>query len=184
VDRKDYLAYSEALFRRAQEYSGALYVVDSTKDPDRVALLSESTVIKPIIIHIVRDGKAVTWSFIRKYRNIAPQFFRWFFSNVKIELLRREIRAQYMYVRYEALVKNPGAVLAAILEKLNLLFEEGMLDFRNLPHNELGGNRMRFEKGGIAEDEAWKREMPWWMRVVWTGLFGWLNTYYRNKKSV
>jgi len=141
-------------------------VVDSSKSPDRAELLGKSKNIKPVIVHLVRDGKAVTWSYMRKYKKVLSFMWRWFSSNIKTEIIKRRNNFDYIFIRYEDLVRNPKKTVKKILFKVGLKYESGMVDFRNFTHHEIGGNRMRFKKSN----------------VLFNLLFGWLNLYYKHKK--
>jgi len=185
VDTLAYLQTHEELYRRILKKSKAQLVVDSTKNRDRVQLLAKSKHLKPTIIHLVRDGRAVTWSYMKKYKKGLPSMLRWVTSNIRVEIVRRRTKLKYIFVRYEDLATQPEQTIKHIVNSLGFDFEPGMLNFRKGEHHQAGGNRMRFSKTSeIRPDTAWRTAMPLYARFAFNLLFGWLNLYYKVKKSL
>ena len=56
------------LYNKVLEKSKATHLVDSSKSIDRLTFLTQCKKIEPIIIHLIRDGRGVAWSHIRKYK--------------------------------------------------------------------------------------------------------------------
>lgn len=178
-----WLKINEKTYNKVLETSDSKIVVDSSKSADRAEILGKSENIEPIIVHLVRDGKAVTWSYMRKYNKLLPFMWKWFVSNIKTEIVKRRNNFKYVFVRYEDLVKKPEQVIKRILTETGLEYEPEMLNFRNFTHHEIGGNRMRLRKSSkIKEDIEWKQKMPRRYKILFNLLFGWLNFYYKCKK--
>ncbi len=173
---------SDVLGRRiadAYRAMDAAVLVDSSKSVDRVELLTRTGTIDPIIIHLVRDGRAVTWSYLRKYRRLWPFMFKWAAENAKIELFKRRYTGTIISMRYENLVRTPEVELRRICDALSIPFSAEMCAFTSGVHHQIGGNRMRFEKNATLRlDTAWENAMPFSYRALWAVLFGWLNTKY------
>ncbi len=183
-DLTGWLKNNELIYREILEKSGTEIIVDSSKDPDRAELLAKNNSIELIVIHLVRDGRAVTWSYLKKYSKALPFMLRWFTFNIKVEILRKKNNFKYIFIRYEDLARNPKGVIKEILRQVGLEYEPGMLHFRHFTHHEVGGNRMRL--GGseeIKEDIDWKQKMPKKYKIMFSLLFGWLNLIYKNKES-
>lgn len=186
VDKGEYRGRIISLLQSAAAKKGARVIVDSSKNPDYMELLATSSTIDPMMIHIVRDGRGVFASYLRKY---PEQFWfsctRWFLMNLKVELLRRRLRVPYLYVRYEELVAHPQRVLEKILRQAELTFEPAMLNFRAVPHHQISGNRMkREETNEIRIDESWRHTLTLGQKFLFNLLFGWLNLLYRSRKSL
>ena len=179
----------EAAYRRAVTrayatilaHTGERVIVDSSKSAERAELLAGSPEVEPVVIHLVRDGRAVTWSYMRKYKRLFPYVFFWIAANVKIALLRRRWKGQWIFVRHEELAEHPSRELTRVCEALGLSYEPGMLDFRAGERHQIEGNRMRFGAGTeIRRDEAWRRDMPLTARALFAVTCGWLNWLYKH----
>ena len=133
---------------------------------------------------MVRDGRGVTWSYVRKYHKLIPYFFTWFLSNLKIEVFRRRFRGKFIYLRYEDLVDDPQSILQKLCSEFGIEYEPGMLEYDTQEHHQIEGNRMRFVPGHtIYRDDKWRREMPTGLRAGFSICFGWLNAKYARKRS-
>ena len=182
ADIELYQAWNRKFLDCIYHTSGAEVVVDSSKNVERVRVLTEAKDICPLVIHLIRDGRGVTWSYLRKYPH--KPFFAltvWFFSNLKIEFMKRRTNSPVLVMRYENLVQNPERELTRILGMVGLTFENDMLNFHTKSHAyHLGGNRMKHAAGGaIRLDEVWRDSMPLGYKLLFNILFGWLNWYYR-----
>jgi hypothetical protein len=187
IDINHYVREAEAAYQRILDLRGADIIVDSSKIPERVELLSESALIEPIALHLVRDGRAVDWSYVRKYGQPHRYFAKWASSNLKAEVLRyrNSRRFPFLFMRYEDLVRDPQGILERVCELLEVDYEPSMLEFREGERHQIGGNRMRL--GGesvIRADEAWKTEMPRSQRVLFDACFGAINAHYSRKSSL
>lgn len=179
----DYINKSEKIFFQILVNTGASVIVDSSKNVNRAELLSQSENIEPVIIHLVRDGRAVTWSYMKKYKKFLPFAWKWAAENLKIEIFKRRNQVKYIYVNYSDLCRDPERILKRILNVLELKFEPQMLDFRKVEHHQIGGNRMKFSNSGrIREDKEWQKKMPFSKKIIFNILFVWLNCYYKRIK--
>ena len=150
-------------------------------------VLSQSRVIEPIALHLARDGRAVTWSYVRKYKANPAYFMIWARKNLKIEVLRARLGKQlpFLFMRYEDLVDDPERNLRRVCDVLDVEYESRMLNFREGEHHQIGGNRMRLETGAaIRVDNAWKTDMPRSQRLLFDACFGLLNAYYARRRSL
>jgi hypothetical protein len=181
IDAKDLRQTIVSMYERMN----AEIIVDSSKSVERALLMSDAREIEPIIIHLVRDGRAVTWSYIRKYQRIIPFFFKWALENLKIEIAKRRFPGQRLFVGYESLAAHPEQTLRLITDAIGIAYDESMMDFRSGEHHQMGGNRMRFEtERRIVADESWRKNMPQGLQAAFNSVFGWLNTFYHHKHTV
>jgi hypothetical protein len=188
--RKALAKYSDVvtrLYTGIQEVSGERVIIDSSKDPSYAYLLANLPDIDLYVVHLVRDSRAVSYSWLRTkikhevgngskkvympQRGPIDSSVGWTRANLLIEPLRY-CGVNYMRVRYEDLLAAPQSVLLDILavlrEEQSLPFLDGHSAKLGLAHT-VAGNPMRFRHGVIelCLDEEWKRAMrPVDRRVV------------------
>ena len=161
---------------------GVDFIVDSSKDVDRLEMLSRNPKLDIQVIHIVRDGRAVSWSYIRKYNKLFPWIFKWFLSNLKIEIFKKRTKSNVLFLRYEDFVSNPKKEISKILNSVNLSLEDGMFDSIGGNSHQVGGNRLRFNKNIILrKDMSWESDMPKIYVILFNLLFGVFNLFYKLK---
>jgi hypothetical protein len=157
----------------------------STRIPFR---LSKALGENFVLVHIVRDPRAVAWSTMKarlpqrsttegklklrqKSRSLWSSSLRplrtvvgWTVANLACETFGILYPDQYLRVRYEDLVRTPVKVLGQIFAKVSLeppLKLEQNTAARN--RHQLYGNAMRFDSlspAELKEDVAWKAAMP------------------------
>lgn len=165
-----YLDLTARLYASIAEVSGARVVVDSSKRPSDAAMLNLVPGIQLHVIHLVRDPRAVAFSWGKRQPDIDRHGVfgssaSWVAWNLGSEAIRSQIPERSMMIRYEDFVSAPRRVLEQILE----LVSE---DPRNAPPNEQGtfeisethtvsGNPARFRQGPIAvtPDDQWLDRM-------------------------
>ncbi len=182
-NREEIIRQNEKIYENILKISQSSIIIDSSKDIHRFEFLMQSDKIEPSILHIVRDGRAVAWSYYKKYKKCFRYILKWGLENLKIEILKRRYKAPFIFVSYNEFTNNPELVLKNILKKLNL--NNYNLDLKNIKvGHQISGNRMRFNKNiEIKEDEDWKINMPLRIEIIFNIFFGWLNYYY-NKKCI
>jgi len=149
-----------------------------------------------LLVHIVRDPRAVCWSTIRslrgwkKPRSELARYLRtvvgWMSANIAGEIFGLLHPKHYMRLRYEDLVRAPQTVLGQIFGRVGL--ESSSLDQLGASDNrhQLHGNKMRREPlslAGLKEDVAWKTEMPRtyrWLVVALSWPLGAKYGYFRQ----
>ncbi len=180
IDLEKYLKLNEKIYKDVLSYSKKEIIFDSSKTADRAELLVQSKDLEITLLHLVRDGRGVMWSYKRKYGRIFSPMWRWLGKNLKIELMKkRNKNIKTIFVRYEDLVKNPEKELKRILEETKLSFEPQMLNFREYEHHQIGGNRLRFkEDQEIKEDFSWKANLTKFDLCIFNLFAGWLNKRY------
>lgn len=173
VDISSFIKRNEHILKILKAHTGAHVFVDSSKSPERVELLAQSSEIEPLAVHLVRDGRGGTWSYMRKYGFSCAILTKWFRENIKITLLKRRLNCPTLFFRYQDLVREPERTAATILRKAGV---EGVPDtarFREYKHHQLGGNRMKWQRNAaIVEDISWHREMPALHKALFNTLFG------------
>jgi hypothetical protein len=128
--------------RQLRELSGKRVLVVNNS---RKALpIQQESGIQPKFIHMIRDGRAVTASYLRKFpAKSMRQAASWWTSGVRrdLRLIRRQPPENTMRVIYEQLKADPAAHLPKICDFIGMPFDPGMIEFWNAEHHFLGGNR-------------------------------------------
>jgi hypothetical protein len=132
--------------------------LDSSKRPERATLMQRSGEFDLRVIHLVRDGRAVSWSSM-KHLGIGPEDAArsWLADNQASEHARRYFSAdRWMILRYEDLCSDPDGTLARIHGFAAIPSRNGFHNFRATDHHIIG-NQMRLSSTSeIRIDESWK----------------------------
>ncbi len=170
------------LFEAIAATAGADTIVDSTKNPMYGLLLASMPGVDLRVVHLVRDSRAVAYSWANRlkyepgnegrtplfdltsHRNAATW---WTFANLGTELAP-PLHRRYRRVYYEDFAREPARHMAALCRFAGIETvrpQEGTTDVFDLgeaPHHSIGGNPVRFHRGGITirADEEWRRKLP------------------------
>lgn len=180
----EYLEILNRIYRAIHTVTGASLIVDSSKEPSHGFVLSEVPDLQLHTIHLVRDSRAVAYSWQRKKQRpeihwgeeYMPRYsplksaWEWDLMNGLIELLGR--RAPYVRVRYEELVSRPRETLLHLTEQLgfgyvSLDFIQGFSLDLTINHT-VAGNPIRFQRGRIEvrPDAEWGEKMSWGHKLL------------------
>lgn len=149
--RKDFMNSNCNLIRAILKESGKEIFCDSSKDTIRLIRLVDSKFFNIVSVHLVRDGRAVAYSFKKKGERLNKNIPRYNYYEA-IKMWRKinnsiyrisHYLPNYMCIKYEDFVKHPRKYVADILSKFNLKFEEDQLQFWKYSHHNIGGNRLR-----------------------------------------
>lgn len=204
VGLAEYRNLLESLYLGLHRASGGKLIIDSSKSPSHALAVAGIGKIDLRIAHLVRDSRAVAYSWGRKrvrpevyWKTMyMPRFsaFRssavWLLKNWAISRLGRDESVGYALVRYEDLVARPQETLSKLLDDLGLEHGSTPMEFLSGHRVTLGtnhtaaGNPMRFKTGDIdlRLDDAWLRGMSKFSRafvslLTWPGLrrYGYVN---------
>ncbi|HYC33439.1 MAG TPA: sulfotransferase [Gemmatimonadales bacterium] len=182
---QDYLRATRRLYPAIQAVTGCDVIVDSSKFPSYQAVLESFGEFDLYTVHLVRDPRAVTFSYCcrRKARSPFEQTrleprrplttaLNWHEWNVLLRRNARQRPDRYLMVRYEDFTREPEAVVRRILAMVGM-------DGAPVPfvgdnelvlgtHHTVSGNPDRFRTGTtvIRPDEEWRRQMGWGMRTL------------------
>jgi hypothetical protein len=170
---------TQALYHTVWQLAKSDVLVDASKAPSHCFLLRCVSGIDLRILHLVRDGRAVvySWSKRRKrhhavigheeymlHRTKLQAILAWIIENAFTIRLGHTV-PHYTVLRYEDFVQDPYGELGRALKGLGL----GDIDLRWLceptlslkPTHGVGGNPVRFSKSGISivSDEQWQNKM-------------------------
>ncbi|HZJ06917.1 MAG TPA: glycosyltransferase [Nocardioidaceae bacterium] len=177
----EYLGYYERLYVAAQEVSGCRVVVDSSKITSLAYVLSHSPRIDLRLVHILRDPRAVAYSWTKVVRRhdvehteafmarYSPSYMAMLYAghHVLLEALRlRGVRS--VRVRYEDFADDPLREIRRVAALGDLDIDPEAVSGQVKHTLRLGavhtvsGNPSRFRTGDIAvtRDEKWRTEMP------------------------
>lgn len=181
VTLEEYVRHHENLYAYVQEKTGCVYVADSTKNPTHFEVLARySNKLDIHVIHLVRDGRAVTWSYFKRYQKMLMYMKLWCSANIKVMLIAHRMNLPRLVVHYTDVSTQPEETLQKICDYLHIPFEKEMLNLRSSVHHQVGGNQgVLFGKTAeIRPDIEWKTKMPKKWQWIFLILFGWMNTYY------
>lgn len=187
---KDYLAALVALYRSIQKHFGSRVIVDSSKFPTYAFVLDILPEIELHVVHIVRDPRAVAFSWLRKKMQPdsgelkpmdehGPVFssLLWTSWNVATEMIwARRGKKNYTFVRYEDFILRPKATVEHILHNIGET-ADGLpfIDDHKVmlgPNHTCSGNPNRFTEGVIdlKLDNEWESRIRRRDRYIVTSL--------------
>lgn len=182
-----YTTATAAVYRAIAAVTGARVVVDSSRLPFEPVALGLVPGADVYIGHVVRDPRAVVFSWKRKRaftdRDTGEQLPRfgaafsttsWLARNVVVEVLRR--RRPAITVHYDELAREPVSVLRQLAEFVGE--PAGDLAFLTsatanlVPTHSVGGNPVRMISGAISiePDEEWRHGISARDRLVTTAI--------------
>jgi hypothetical protein len=177
----EYAAVYARLYRAVQQVSGCSVVVDASKHASLAFCLRTEPGINLRVLHLVRDPRAVAYSWTRRVRrpeaegaaDASPRYIptlsparsamRWNIQNLGFHLLAARGTPTRL-MRYEDFIAAPAAGMRELAEFAGVEPELSfMTDTRadlGLTHT-AGGNPMRFSAGRIEfrHDDVWRSQL-------------------------
>ncbi len=165
------------LFSCALEAFGTPVLTDASKSPHRLWMMWRSGYWDLYVVHLVRDGRGVLYSYYRKYRRFHQAMIRWVLPSIEALFLERWLpRDRWLRIHYEDLVRNPEGTLQRIVDFVGESYEDSMLRFWEVPYLGVGGNRIRENPPReLHVDERWHSGLPRSHRMLFGLTGGWLN---------
>jgi len=186
----EYLENLEKLYRAIHATTGSRVIVDSSKLAQYAYILQMIPVIELAVVHLVRDPRAVAYSWSRKKllqpNTKSPEYMVrlnpvrssliWSTRNIGAMYLH-QASVRYIMCRYEDFIGKPQEFLKRIL---NLLGEtdvelpfvaEDTVEINKSNHS-VFGNLVRFRTGTVElrVDNAWETKMKRLHKIVVTTL--------------
>ncbi len=120
----------------------AKFIIDSSKTPKWfINNLILYYLFDSFYIILEREKYGVVNSFMKKNYSIEQSIKHIKKENINIDKLIKKLnKKNYIRISYENLVNNPKETLEIICSKLNISFQEKMLDYRSYNHHIIGGN--------------------------------------------
>jgi hypothetical protein len=182
-----YAQRTQALFEAIRVVSGKSIIVDSSKNPMRAFALSLIPGLNLRLIHLVRDGRGVVWSYMKAFRqdekrgvqkDLAPvpvwqTSLGWCLQNAVAEFVLRQTGAVGTHIRYEDFVEQPQETLGRIGRISDIDFSSIATDLLHEKEMTVGhmiaGNRVRLSGTiRLRPDYDWKAQLsPSDRRTFW-----------------
>ncbi|MFQ5470856.1 MAG: sulfotransferase [Gammaproteobacteria bacterium] len=99
--------------------------------------------IKPFLVYVARDGRAVVNSYLRKYpdKGVHAITENWITKINQLNAIYNDFPVQRrITVRYEQLATEPKTVLQPLCQLLELEYEDSMLQYWKHAHHHIAGN--------------------------------------------
>ena len=195
----EYLYHLERLYSAIQSVTKCRVIVDSSKYPSYAAILDRLPNLNLYIIHLVRDPRAVSFSWGKKKRQ--PDSIKdedmiqfspfqssmiWNTWNILTEVIWKEKPGKYLFLCYENFIAEPQESIRRILhfvqedaERLPFVDEKRIHVSTN---HTLSGNPVRFQKGvlSLKLDDEWRKKSKKTDNLLTTLLTWPLLLKYRN----
>ncbi len=159
---------------------GGRMFLDGSKEPIRLKHFAQAGGFNIRVIHLIRDGRAVTNSGIKNQQLTVERSAReWVLSHRQIERLDRHLAPnRLMRLRYEDLCADPGGNMREVFEFLGLDAAKADQDF-HAGEQHILGNRMRLTFSSKIElDEKWRSMLTTADLEVFERIGGELNRRY------
>lgn len=165
-----------ATYQAIARQTGARVIVDSSKFASDAALLTHLPGIRPAYVHLIRDPRAVAWSWLQPKdytgrRSALNSTYYWAGFNLAAEAVGRASRDVSVHMRYEDLTRHPRAAVGRVLELIgnageNPVTSEGAVELGG--NHTVTGNPNRFARGptAITEDLRWQSALPPKDRII------------------
>lgn len=163
--RPHHAALQNSLFwyEMVRQVTGQPVVVDSTKDARRLKALYMINPQRFKLIYLVRDGRAVAASAMRRVgQDMTTAARSWASANQRSMFAQRGIPASRIFkLKYETLCAEPETTLREVCSFLDVGFDSRMLLLNKSESHNIGGNPMRFRQGEsqIVLDERWHDQL-------------------------
>jgi hypothetical protein len=187
---RTYASLVAPLYRSIGATTGASVIIDSSKRPSDAALLRLIPGVDVYVLHLVRDPRAVAYSWRRRREQPDPNgpatlsrngtihsTSRWMYRNAAAEAVIRTFRSDRVFqLRYESFVADPRETVRSMIRFLE---EEGpgplFLDDRSVElgtNHTVSGNPSRFRIGAvrITDDREWERRQRARHRIIATAV--------------
>ncbi len=172
------IAGLRALYQAAAQRAGVHALVDASKTPPYAINLLGQPGIELCFLHLVRDPRAVAWSWSRRRaseeatNDYLPRYsagkcaLYWNVFNLFGLAFRKRPGVRYLCLRYEDFAQAPRASVERILRHFDCdpdgLRWHGPRSVEVQPQHSISGNPSRFRTGivEIRADEEWRDSLP------------------------
>jgi hypothetical protein len=189
AEAEEYRQVTNRIYRAITEVTGARLIIDSSKIPSAAALLPGMTDVQPYLLHMIRDPRAVTHSWMRRIPQVdrkkpammhreapAASTMHWLVRNALAERLAGAYAGRYRLLRYEDFVTGPRATIEGLLAFAGVDPVGGpFIDDTTVVlsgNHTIAGNPGRFRTGEVVlrEDDRWRQEQTAGPRLTATAL--------------
>ncbi len=174
---REYLTLTGQLYRHIADVTQSRVIVDSSKVSSYGQLLAQIPGIDLRLVFLVRDARAVAYSWQRKKLKPSPEgqthirtaspargALSWIGHNVATEMLIGSARVPRLRIQYEEFAASPRRVVERIAQFAGESAPLPALDGNVVEmqvHHTVGGNPDRFRTGPVAlkPDDEWQFKM-------------------------
>jgi Sulfotransferase family len=174
----DYATTVAAIYPAIRNVSGARVIVDSSKLPSYGAVLRTLPGVEVSVLHLVRDPRAVAYSWRRKRpltdgakrrlmarQSLVKSGLVWQVDNMLSRRLLDTVPGRYLQVRYEDLVASPAEEFQRIARFVGEPSAPSPVTGNTgtvRQGHAAAGNPNRFDSGSVTLqlDDAWKTQLP------------------------
>ncbi len=174
----EYANILSQLYSAIAQTSKSRVIVDSSKIPVYAYILNNIKEVELYLVHLVRDPRAVAYSWLKKKRydplqsnvafmdryNPAKSTLIWLYWNLLIEY-SWALRPNYFFLRYEDFIEKPGLTLAQVVSFVHedtaaVPVFDGNAALISPNHN-VSGNPSRFQHGRVLLqlDDRWRKDL-------------------------
>lgn len=163
----DYIESKYNFLKAIKTESGKPVVMDISKNPLRALILSRHPNIDLKLIHLVRDGRGVSWSIMKKSNRKQKPFWRaasyWVIINKLSDYVRKKIKNSGL-IKYEEIVETPDIAFSKLSGIVDLDLQPVIDSLNsNLAQEEshiMAGNLLRKSKSiKLKLDTGWQENM-------------------------
>lgn len=150
------------LFQAVADRVSRPVLIDSSKHYLEATALYVSEPKRTKVILLVRDGRAVFYSGLKRGWSRSEALNAWRRTYLRaLPILSRQISPKDLaWVRYEDLAADPARELHKLCRFIGIGYDDAMLQFRSRPCHVVNGNDMRLRRSAaISVDETWKRAL-------------------------
>jgi hypothetical protein len=187
---REYVSLVAPLYRSIGAMTGAGVIIDSSKRPSDAALLRLVPGLDVYVLHLVRDPRAVAYSWRRTRAQPDPNgpatlsrngtihsTTRWMYRNAAAEAVIRTFRSDRVFqLRYESFVADPQETVRSMIRFLEeegpgpVFLDDGSVELGT--NHTVSGNPSRFRIGAvrITDDREWERRQRIRHRIIATAV--------------
>lgn len=157
--RATFITHNQALFNSVATVSNCHFIVDGSKNHQRLAQLLAAGTFHIKTIHLLRKPAANVYSHMRKGSSLSVAAKNWTWDYLHTRQLLRH--TDHYPLNYEDLVANPSAIMASLMNWLELDFDEKQLLWnQSIPHRIGGNRRVRMSTDSrIVLDQRWRNAL-------------------------
>jgi hypothetical protein len=170
-DIRAHAALMTQVYHAIAESRGARVIVDTTKIPGEAALLPFLDQITPYFVHLVRDPRAVaySWRAPKQYvyaMSSSRSTAYWAGFNLATRAITRRYPGQSMFLRHEEFIADPAGTIDALLRLCDDDPAANPVRGRTIEmrtNHTVTGNPDRFRTGATVirdRDDAWQSGLP------------------------
>lgn len=193
-DKDRYISALKKLYGIVSDKFEDEIIIDSSKAPWYLALLTQVAVIDLFVVHLVRNPMGTCFSWKKemsrddagshmKRMDTLSNSRRWISCNIALRKLCSKKSWPYSMVRYEDFASAPREVVHRLLDSLGLDIDIPFIDASTVrlgTSHSVWGNPKRLREGvtEIRSDEAWKKHLSFRDKCITGALCGPLMFHY------